>query len=109
MAQGQPNTDYLHWRTNPFPQYNDIAEIIGNNLAIGDNTFSLVQGALIGENKLEAERGSPGNEEDGHEDVEQEADEEENKESQERSKTMATPSQACGKLWTLSTSSDKTF
>ena len=110
MAQGQPNTrtTYTGAPTH-FPQYNDIAEIIGNNLAIGDNAFSSVQGTLIEENEPEAERGSPGNEGDGPEDVEQEADEEENEESQESSQTMVTPSQVCGKLWTLSTSSDKTF
>ena len=51
----------------------------------------------------------PGNEGDGPEDVEQEADEEENEQSQKSSQTMATPSQVCGKLWTLSTSADKTF
>lgn len=55
------------------------------------------------------ERDSPGNEGVGPEDAEQELDEEENEESQESSQTMATPSQVCGKSWTLRTSSDMTF
>ena len=96
--------EYLHWRTHPFPQYNDIAEIIGNNLAIGDNAFSSTIGSLeplFQEAEVDAAVDSAINNGDAPEDTEHDygypgPDEEEYNESQESSQNMVPLTQVRG-------------